>query len=112
MGAKWEMNTMGFACCRHGPPGCFCYDTYYIAHESGLNNVTEASKCLTVNKSQGEVIYASCDLSTFDPSLMWHEVTYQQGYNAVDSLGWSFGAASGVDNCIGAAACKAGAALS
>jgi len=108
MGNKWEMNTVGLACCRHGPPGCFCYDTYYIARG---NEQDGEARCLTVNATQGAVVHESCDLSAFHPALMWHEVTYQEGYNEIDSLGWSLGTASGVANCIGAAACEAGAAL-
>merc|ERR1712046_285254 len=111
MGTKWEMNTVGLACCLHGPPGCFCYDTYYISRGSSSsdNKASASSKCLAVNKTHGQVVYQSCDLSSFDPSLMWHEVTYQEGYHEIDSLGWSFGKESGTDNCIGAAACRADA---
>jgi len=111
MGTKWEMNTVGLACCLHGPAGCSCYDTYYIARSSISGRANE-SKCLTVNKTQGSITYQTCDLSAFDPSFMWHEVTYQNGYNQIDSLGWSLGSESGVDNCMGVASCQAGVALS
>lgn len=109
MGTKWEMNTMGLACCRHGPPGCFCYDTYYISRGNGQD---AKDMCLAVNGTSGQVIYQACDLSAFDPSLMWHEVTYQEGYHEIDSLGYAFGAPAGETNCIGGSSCKAGAALS
>lgn len=112
MGKQWEMNTVGLACCLNGPPGCSCYDTYYIARTKGGDEGTATSKCLAVNKTGGGVIYESCDLSSFNPSLMWHEVTYQKGYQEIDSLGWSMGRFSGVDNCMGVETCHAGAALS
>merc|ERR1711865_665526 len=104
------MNTKGLACCLNGPPGCFCYDTYYISRVNGTGNHT-TSNCLTVNRTHGGVIYEACDLSSFDTSFMWHEVTYQNDYHEIDSLGWSLGKASGVDNCMGASACQAGEAL-
>merc|ERR1711920_34728 len=43
---------------------------------------------------------------------MWHEVTYNQDYHAIDSLGYAFGSLSGDDNCIGASSCEIGADLS
>jgi hypothetical protein len=112
MGTKWEMNLPGLACCLHGAPGCYCYDTYYIAHNGARKEDTDEAKCLAVNSTQGNIIYESCDLSTFSSSLMWHEVAYNSGYSEIDSLGFSFGGYNGVDNCMGVASCAAGETLS
>jgi len=64
MGTKWEMNTMGLACCLHGPAGCSCYDTYYISHKPRPKK--QYQRC-RANLFDGEQDAGQCHLRALQP---------------------------------------------